>query len=407
MKKLLLILLTLLSFTGYGQIVLTATTHTLEATTASGADVDYRIIYFDETTSGAGITSTGVGKITTATTTTVLAAPAASTTRTVQTATFTNIDVTEQTLTFKIDISGTEYQETPAYVLKAGESLYYNQTLGWYKSNPLSSEVTGLSKSFGKTGTASDAASYWYGYWKDAGLVGAWSPGTPGLAGRATNGNDAADAGCVAFPDAGAGKTRYLSRVTMSGTIAHAYHLYDVLWVNSGLVVTTTTGQTINSVTLPARDDNGTTNGEGCDIGVYAVAALGNAAVVSNSTITYTNSAGVGSRTATLSATAPMNFPATPVIGTVVWFNLQDGDIGVQSIQTVTLNTTLTSGTASVFIARRLASVPVAAANLNFEAKINNGEGVVLYDDACIFPFAQTSVTTATVINGIINTVER
>jgi len=407
MKKLLLILLTLLSFTGYGQIVLTATTHTLEATTASGADVDYRIIYFDETTSGAGITSTGVGKITTATTTAVLAAPAASTTRTVQTATFTNIDATEQTITIKVDVSATEYNETPAYVLKAGESLYYNQTLGWYKSNPLTSTVTGLTKSFGKTGTASDAASYWYGYWKDAGVLGAWAPGTPGLAGRATDGTDAADAGCIFFPDAGAGKVRYLTNVTMAATIASAFSLWDVVWVNSGLVVTTTTGQTINSVAFPARDDNGAVDGEGYQIGVYAVAALGNAGVVSNSTITYTNSAGTGSRTATLAATVPQNFPATPVIGTVVWFQLQAGDTGVQSIQTVTLNTTLTSGTASVFVARKLVDVPVSVINMNFSKNINNGNGVVLYDNACILPFAQTSATTATVINGSVTTVER
>lgn len=407
MKKLLLILLTLLSFAGYGQIVLTATTHTLEATTGSGADVDYRIVYFDETSSGAGITSTGVGKITTATTTTVLAAPAASTTRTVQTATFTNIDVTEQTITIKVDVSATEYNETPPYVLKAGESIYYNNTIGWYKSNPLTSTITGVTNSFGKTGTASDAAAYWYGYWKDNGVLGAWAPGTPGLAGRTTDGTTSTDAGCIFFPDAGAGKVRYLTEVSMDATVASAFSLWDVVWVNSGLVVTTTTGQTINSVTFPARDDNGTTNGEGYRIGIYAVAALGNAAVVSNSTITYTNSAGTGSRTATLSSTVPQNFPATPVIGTVVWFDLAAGDIGVQSIQTVTLNTTLTSGTASVFVARKLVDIPVSVANLSFSKTINGGNGVVLYDNACILPFARTSATTATVINGSVTTVER
>ena len=407
MKKLLFLFLSLLSIAGYGQIVLTNTTHNLELTTTSTSGIDYRITYFDETTSGASVTTTGVGKITTATTTTILAAPAASTTRTVQYATLVNIGSANNTITVTVDISGTEYEETPPYVLKPGEALYYNNTIGWYMSGATTSTVTGLSKSFSKTGTASDAAAYWYGYWKDAGALGAWSPGTPGLAGRATNGNDAADAGCLAFPDAGAGKSRYLSRVTMSGTVAHAFHLYDVLWVNSGLVVTTTTAQTINSVALPPRDDNGTTNGEGCEIGIYATAALGNAAVVSNSTISYTNSLGTAGRTATLSATVPGNFPATPVIGTVVWFNLQAGDTGVQSIQSVTLNTTLTSGSASVFIARRVSSIPVSVANLNFEAFLSGGDGVLLYDDACLLPFAQTSATTATVINGILNTIER
>lgn len=193
----------------------------------------------------------------------------------------------------------------------------------------------------------------------------------------------------------------------MDATIASAYSLWDVVWVNSGLSVTTTTGQTINSVAFPARDDNGSVNGKGYRIGIYAVAALGNAGVVSNSTVTYTNSAGTGSRTATLNATVPNNFPATPVIGTVVWFELQAGDEGVQSIQTVTLNTTLTSGTASVFVARKIIDVPMSVVNVVFSKNINDGNGVVLYDNACILPFARTSATTATVINGSVTTVER
>jgi hypothetical protein len=388
-------------------ILLTNTTHTLEATTSGTSGIDYRVVYFDETSSGAGLSTASVGKITTATTTTILSAPAASTTRVINTITLSNIGSADNTLTIKVDVSGTEYNETPAYTIKAGESLYYNNTLGWYTSNALTPTVTGLTKSFGKTGTASDATGYWYGYWKDTGVLGAWAPGTPGLSGRATDGTTSTDAGCIFFPDAGAGKVRYLTDVTMAATIASAFSLWDVVWVNSGLVVTTTTGQTINSVAFPARDDNGSSNGEGYRIGVYAVAALGNAAVVSNSTVTYTNSAGTGSRTATLSATVPQNFPATPVIGTVVWFDLQAGDTGVQSIQTVTLNTTLTSGTASVFVARKLVDVPVSVINMNFSKDINAGYGVVLYDNACILPFAQTSATTATVINGSVTTVER
>lgn len=272
---------------------------------------------------------------------------------------------------------------------------------------PLTSTITGLTKNFGKTGTASDAASYWYGYWKDAGTLGAWAPGTPGLAGRATDGTTTTDAGCIFFPDAGAGKARYLTSASLTSTVTGSFSLYDVLWVNSGLVVTTTTAQTINSVALPARDDNGTTNGAGCTIGIYAVGALGNAAVVSNSTISYTNSNGTAGRTATLSATNPNNFPATPVIVTVIWFELAAGDVGVQSIQSVTLNTTLTSGTASVFIARKLIDLPVSVINIPFINTLNNGYGVTLWDNACILPFAQTSATTATNIQGTVTTVER
>jgi hypothetical protein len=38
--------------------------------------------------------------------------------------------------------------------------------------------------------------------------------------------------------------------------------LIDLLWVNTGLVVTTTTAQAITPVALPARDAAGTTNGD-------------------------------------------------------------------------------------------------------------------------------------------------
>ena len=39
--------------------------------------------------------------------------------------------------------------------------------------------------------------------------------------------------------------------------------MIDVLWYNTGLVVTTTTLQAVTTPTLPARDINGSTNGDG------------------------------------------------------------------------------------------------------------------------------------------------
>jgi hypothetical protein len=405
MKRILFLAFLFLSFTSYGQLVLSSTTHKLQLSTSSTSVIDYTVNYFEETASGAGIDLTEIGVITTATTTDILAAPAAATTRKITKLTIVNDGAAENTIAVWYDVSGTDNRETPSYTLRPNEALYYEKGKGWYKSGATTSTVTGLTKYFGKTSTASDAAAYDYGFWKDAGELPAWAPGTPGLSGRATDGTT--DAGCIFFPDAAAGKVRYLTNATLSTSVLNTYTLYDVLWVNSGLVVTTTTAQTINSVALPARDNNGTTNGEGCLIGIYATAALGNAAVVSNSTISYTNSAGVAGRTATLIAVNPYNFPATPVIGTVVWFQLQAGDLGVQSIQTVTLNTTLTSGSASVFIARPLVDVSPTIANVGFDKIINAGNGVPLYDNACILPFMRSASTTAHSIRGTVTTVER
>jgi hypothetical protein len=406
MKKIILLLL-LLPFISQAQIVLTSTTHTLEVTTTSTSGIDYRVTYFDETSSGASIDSTKLGKITTATTTPIVSAPASSTTRVIKYITLANIGAADNVVTVKVDVSATEYEETPDYTLRSGEAIYYSVSYGWQRSFDLISTISGLTKSFGKTQTATDAASYHYGGWKDAGTLGAWAPGTPGLGGRSTDGTTSTDAGCVFFPDAGSGKVRYLTQATICATQVGAYALYDVVWVNSGVNVTTTTGQTINSVIFPARDDSGGVNGQGYQIGIYATAALGNAGVVSNSTITYTNSGGTGSRTATLSATAPNNFPATPVIGTVVWFELAAGDIGVKSIETLTLNTTLTSGSLSIFVARKLIDLNASVINGTFNNTLNAGQGVVLYDNACILPFYQSSVTTAANIQGTVTTVTR
>jgi len=407
MKKIILAVLCMVSFASFGQIVLSTTSQKLQLSTSSTSAIDYTVNYFEETTSGAGIDVVAKGKITTATTTDILGVPPASTTRKITKITIINFGSNENDVTVLIDDAGTDNEETPTITLKGNDALYYEKGKGWNKLSATSSTITGLTKAFGKTGTQSDAASYHYGFWKDAGTLGAWAPGTPGLAGRATDGTTTTDAGCIFFPDAGAGKSRYLTQASITATVAGVYSLYDVLWVNSGLVITTTTAQTINSVALPARDDNGTINGEGCQIGIYAVGALGNAAVVSNSTISYTNSAGTAGRTATLTATDPNNFPATPVIGTVVWFELQDGDVGVQSIQSVTLNTTLTSGTASVFIARRLIDLSVPVANISVINNVNNGDGVLLYDNACILPFAQKTAVTATNLQGTVTTKER
>lgn len=405
MKNLIIGLLVTLSYECFGQIILSNTTHTLELETTSTSVIDYKITYFDETSGGAGITTSVNGEISTATTTTVLSAPPASTSRTIIYFSIVNTGSADNVITIKVDVAGSEYDELKAITLKATEGIYFNQKLGWTKPPVSSTDCSGQIVSFGKVGTAADAAGYWYGYWKDNGITGAWRPGTPGVGGRTTLGTSSTDAGCIFFNDAAAGKKTYITSATFSASVASGYSLFDVLWVNSGIVVTTTTAQTINSVALPARDVNNSINGEGCRIGVYATAALGNAAVVSNSTISYTNSAGVSGRTATLSATVPYAFPATPVIGTVVWFILQDGDIGVKSIQSITLNTSLTSGSLSVFIARLVVPFSATVANMNFTTPFYGGYPIS--DGACLLPFANVSTTTASTINGTLTSTER
>jgi hypothetical protein len=151
---------------------------------------------------------------------------------------------------------------------------------------------------------------------------------------------------------------------------------------------------------------NGTTNGEGCMIGMLTTTANTNAAVISNSTVSYTNSDGTAGRTATLSAIVGSQIPATPVIGTIVWFNLQAGDKGVRSIQSITLGTSLGAGAVSLLIARDIASIGTSIANVQTTRKLSD-PGVRLWNGTCLLHCVLASATTATFFNGELTVQEK
>lgn len=155
-----------------------------------------------------------------------------------------------------------------------------------------------------------------------AGIPGAAVAPTPGLTGAALT----SYAGQIPVPPA-SGNT-HLSYVSfVSQAQGGMVLLCDRLWHNSGLNVTLTTAQTVGSVAFPARDADGTTNGEGVFLGVEVSAATG--AGTPTITVSYTNQAGTAGRTATnTDATV-----ATSAVGTFYRIGLQAGDTGVRSVQ--------------------------------------------------------------------------
>ena len=389
-------------------ITLDATTKSIDLTTSTTADIDYAVSWVDMTTT-AFTPGDGHGTVNTATTTTIVAAPAASTQRGVKSiSVFNRHATTANTVTVKKDVSATEYHLFKA-TLSAGESLQWTDGGEWNTfdsagklkvNSPNVVGITGRNIQFYKSGTASDAIAYGYSYWKDSGFPGVWAPGTPGINGRVTDGTAVADAGCLPLwtPTGGL----YITSASLTSTTLHTFTLWDVVWVNSGIAVTTTTAQAITTPTLPARDLNGSTDGAGYMIGLVTTTANTNAAAISNSTVTYTNSAGTGSRTATLNANAAGdNIPATPVIGTAVWFALAAGDSGVRSIQSVTLATSLGGGAVSLIIARPVLTIAPALTNVAIMQDYDS-PGVRLWNGSNLQWMAKTSATTATTINGSI-----
>lgn len=385
---------------------LTSTSDVVRIVTSAAAQIECHASWADLNGSTVTLGRQNTAAITTATTTTVVPSPGSGVARNVKHLNITN-DHASQACTVTVEhFDGTTASELIAVTLLTGENMVLGEDGRWthYDANGAvyppagKGAYDGYPVVFMKSGTAADTVGYWYCTSKDAGFPGAWSPGTPGINGRVTDGTTSADNGCLPIRNPAVG-ANFLTEVTMGASVNHSHLFFDVLWVNTGIVVTTTTAQAISMPTLPARDVNGTTNGEGCMIGMLTTTANTNAAAIANTTVTYTNSDGTGSRTATLSAIAGSQIPATPVIGTLVWFNLQAGDKGVRSIQSITLNTSLGAGAVSLFIARDLANIGTSLVNVQFTRKLAD-PGVRLYNGTCMLHCVLASATTATFFNG-------
>lgn len=171
--------------------------------------------------------------------------------------------------------------------------------------------------------------------------------------------------------------------------------LCDRLWQNSGITSTTTTAQTVNSVTFPARDSSGTTNGEGILVGIEVSTATKNGSAITNTTMSYTNSAGTGSRTATITS-----FPATATLGTFVPFELAAGDTGIRSIQSLTLGTSYGTGVIHLVAYRILARLELNLANGGNSIDALTGGFVRMYDNTVPYTLWLPTATTATTISG-------
>ena len=214
---------------------------------------------------------------------------------------------------------------------------------------------------------------------------------TPGISGAALT----SYSGQIPFTNPSSGQNTYLARFSafptaQGGTIM----LADRLWHNSGITITSTTAQTVNSVTFPARDNNGSTNGEGVFLGVEVSTATG--AGTPSITIGYTNSDNTSGRTATnIYVTS-----ATSAIGTFYPIGLESGDKGVRSIQSITLSATWTSGTIHLVAYRPLVSITSIGAGTSNTVDSLTGGLPRMYDNTVPFLIYTPNTTTSTGLIG-------
>lgn len=178
---------------------------------------------------------------------------------------------------------------------------------------------------------------------------------SPGIAGDALT----SYAGQIPFANPASGNA-YLARLdgptaTRTGGLVGAL-ICDRLWHNSGIDGTSTSAQTVNSVTFPARDANGSTDGEGIVVAMEFVNSTSSAAGMVAS-LSYTNSAGASGRT----ASTPALLSGGNSIGDFYFFNLDAGDTGVRSIQSVTLSTSLGVAAPIALVACRVIAMAAQA----------------------------------------------
>lgn len=241
-----------------------------------------------------------------------------------------------------------------------------------------------------KVGPTMEAAGVMHSLLYATGLPGAGTAPSMGINGSALTSLD----GQIPFTNPTGGAFKYLARADVSSTVFGTLLLFDRLWHNSGIVVTTTTAQTITFPGLPARDMGGTTDGVGVQVGIEVVTATTNASAIANTTISYTNSAGTAGRTGTIAS-----FPATAVAGTFVPFALAAGDVGVRSVQSITLGTTYGGGAISLVAYRQVARVSLPLANGTTLLDAVQLGMPRLYDNTVLFPVWLASSTSGVTLH--------
>ena len=224
-----------------------------------------------------------------------------------------------------------------------------------------------------------------------AGVPGQATAPTPGLAGATLT----SYAGQIPFPAAVGGQNIHLARLSaVASAQAGVLLLCDRLWHNSGITITSTSAQTINSAEFPSRDLNGAALGHGVMLGVEVSIATG--AGTPTLTVGYTNQDGTAGKTATNSVATV----ASSIAGTFYPIGLAAGDTGVRSIQTYTQSATWTSGAIHLVAYRILAALELPAAGIPNAIDALTGGMPRCYDGTVPFLIFIPQTTTTTQLTG-------
>lgn len=223
--------------------------------------------------------------------------------------------------------------------------------------------------------------------------AGGWPAGST-LATPTTTGRTLDYTSSGAMPVPAASGTTYLAGLDLVGTVAGTIALYDRLVEFGGLSGTVTTAQALSALSLPARAGAGV----GVELWLDWYTATGSTASASV-TASYTNSAGTSGRTATLVG----GIPASVTANRCYRLALQAGDVGVQSVQSVTIGTsTGTAGNFGVTLRKQAIVAPIPLANVGVKYGYAETALPIIDDGACLEMMVQSTTTSTGIIQGTV-----
>lgn len=223
------------------------------------------------------------------------------------------------------------------------------------------------------------ASGAWYSSWTVAGAPGQGVAPSSGVAGNVPT---SATAGAIPFINPTAQNT-HIGRLEGAYVIAGNANptqvaVYDRLWHDSGIDVTLTTAQTIQSappVAVPLTRPDALGAQVEAWWEVYATMGAGTPTV----TLTYTDQDGNTGNSGSSGALG-----TTMPLGRTGRFSLASGDTGVRSIQTWQANATFTSGTIGLVQRRRLLCHELQPSGLPTTLDAIECGVPRVYDDACL-----------------------
>lgn len=238
----------------------------------------------------------------------------------------------------------------------------------------------------------SSVANTWTSIWGAAGLPGA---GTLAV-GNTTSGVVPTDvtAGAPlinAFTGANLG---YLTGFDVNNSIAGTVRCYDRLFAVGAIALNSLATTTLSSQpSFSGRLPSSNTGGLGLELWLEMVVTA--SATATTVTVSYTNSGGTAGRTATLDSNVS-GFASSRMSP----FRLQAGDVGVQSIQSITVGGTVaTAGTFNVLITRTIAEHNIIAPAISEPRQDPFKTGMPqIYADSCLALMALTATNQTGVI---------